>query len=123
MIGNIYSETYSQLIDTYIKGVKRKDYLCNALEIVPAVSRKGQWALTWINSKNFAERLIAFAAIEGMFFSGPFCSIFCLKKRDLTFYIELIAPRKSQLTARIMVKGKRLKAATLITSNLELIPV
>jgi ribonucleoside-diphosphate reductase beta chain len=95
MMENIHSETYSLLIDTYIKDVKEKDYLFNALETVPAVQRKGQWALTWINSENFAERLIAFAAVEGIFFSGSFCSIFWLKKRGLmpglTFSNELIS--------------------------------
>ena len=95
MMENIHSETYSLLIDTYIKDPKEKDYLFNALETVPAVQRKGQWALTWINSENFAERLIAFAAVEGIFFSGSFCSIFWLKKRGLmpglTFSNELIS--------------------------------
>ncbi len=95
MMENIHSETYSLLIDTYIKDPKEKDYLFNALETVPAVQKKGQWALTWINSENFAERLIAFAAVEGIFFSGSFCSIFWLKKRGLmpglTFSNELIS--------------------------------
>jgi len=95
MMENIHSETYSLLIDTYIKDTKEKDYLFNALETVPAVQKKGQWALTWINSENFAERLIAFAAVEGIFFSGSFCSIFWLKKRGLmpglTFSNELIS--------------------------------
>jgi len=95
MMENIHSETYSLLIDTYIKDSKEKDYLFNALDTVPAVQRKGQWALTWINSENFAERLIAFAAVEGIFFSGSFCSIFWLKKRGLmpglTFSNELIS--------------------------------
>ena len=95
MMENIHSETYSLLIDTYIKDPKEKDYLFNALETVPAVQRKGQWALTWINSEDFAERLIAFAAVEGIFFSGSFCSIFWLKKRGLmpglTFSNELIS--------------------------------
>ena len=83
MMENIHSETYSLLIDTYIKDPKEKDYLFNALETVPAVQKKGEWALKWINSENFAERLIAFAAVEGIFFSGSFCSIFWLKKRGL----------------------------------------
>ena len=95
MMENIHSETYSLLIDTYIKDPKEKDYLFNALETVPAVQRKGEWALKWINSENFAERLIAFAAVEGIFFSGSFCSIFWLKKRGLmpglTFSNELIS--------------------------------
>ncbi len=95
MMENIHSETYSLLIDTYIKDPKEKDYLFNALETVPAVQKKGEWALQWINSENFAERLIAFAAVEGIFFSGSFCSIFWLKKRGLmpglTFSNELIS--------------------------------
>jgi ribonucleoside-diphosphate reductase beta chain len=95
MMENIHSETYSLLIDTYIKDPKEKDYLFNALETVPCVQKKGEWALKWINSENFAERLIAFAAVEGIFFSGSFCSIFWLKKRGLmpglTFSNELIS--------------------------------
>lgn len=95
MMENIHSETYSLLIDTYIKDPVEKDRLFNALETVPAVGRKGNWALRWINSDNFAERLVAFAAVEGIFFSGSFCSIFWLKKRGLmpglTFSNELIS--------------------------------
>ncbi len=83
MIENIHSEAYSLLIDTYIKETKEKDYLFHALENVPCVSRKGNWALRWISKGSFAERLIAFAAVEGIFFSGSFCSIFWLKKRGL----------------------------------------
>jgi ribonucleoside-diphosphate reductase beta chain len=95
MMENIHSETYSLLIDTYIKDNKEKDRLFNALETVPCVATKGQWALRWIESENFLERLIAFAAIEGIFFSGSFCSIFWLKKRGLmpglSFSNELIS--------------------------------
>ncbi|MBF8963341.1 ribonucleotide-diphosphate reductase subunit beta [Pontibacter sp. FD36] len=95
MMENIHSETYSLLIDTYIKKQSEKDYLFNALETVPCVKRKGEWALKWINSEKFVERLIAFAAVEGIFFSGSFCSIFWLKKRGLmpglTFSNELIS--------------------------------
>ena len=95
MMENIHSETYSLLIDTYIKDGKEKDHLFNALETVPCVKKKGEWALKWINSENFTERLIAFAAVEGIFFSGSFCSIFWLKKRGLmpglTFSNELIS--------------------------------
>ncbi|WP_022825779.1 ribonucleoside-diphosphate reductase small subunit [Hymenobacter norwichensis] len=95
MMENIHSETYSLLIDTYIKNVQEKDRLFNALETVPCVKRKGEWALKWINSEDFAERIIAFAAVEGIFFSGSFCSIFWLKKRGLmpglTFSNELIS--------------------------------
>ncbi|RIJ37555.1 ribonucleoside-diphosphate reductase small subunit [Pontibacter oryzae] len=95
MMENIHSETYSLLIDTYVKKQAEKDHLFNALETVPAVKRKGEWALKWIESENFTERLIAFAAVEGIFFSGSFCSIFWMKKRGLmpglTFSNELIS--------------------------------
>ncbi|NEM96457.1 ribonucleoside-diphosphate reductase small subunit [Pontibacter burrus] len=95
MMENIHAETYSLLIDTYVKKQSEKDFLFNALENVPAVAKKGEWALKWIESENFTERLIAFAAVEGIFFSGSFCSIFWLKKRGLmpglTFSNELIS--------------------------------
>jgi len=80
---NVHSETYSLLIDTYIKDEVEKDRLFNAIETVPSVKKKADWALKWIDSDYFAERLIAFAAVEGIFFSGSFCSIFWLKKRVL----------------------------------------
>lgn len=83
MMENIHSETYSLLIDTYIKDSMEKDKLFNALQTVPCVGKKGEWALRWIESESFTERLIAFAAVEGIFFSGSFCSIFWLKKRGL----------------------------------------
>jgi len=92
---NVHSETYSLLIDTYIKDDTEKDYLFNALDTVPSVKKKADWALKWIESDSFAERLIAFAAVEGIFFSGSFCSIFWLKKRGLmpglAFSNELIS--------------------------------
>jgi ribonucleoside-diphosphate reductase beta chain len=95
MIENIHSETYSLLIDSYIKDPKEKDYLFHALDNMPCVTKKGEWALRWIENGNFAERLVAFAAVEGIFFSGSFCSIFWLKKRGLmpglTFSNELIS--------------------------------
>jgi ribonucleoside-diphosphate reductase beta chain len=95
MMENIHSETYSLLIDTYIKDNKEKDYLFNALDNVPCVRKKADWALRWIDKGSFQERLIAFAAVEGIFFSGSFCSIFWLKKRGLmpglTFSNELIS--------------------------------
>ncbi len=95
MMENIHAETYSLLIDTYIKDNTEKKHLFNALETVPCVTKKGQWALRWINSESFAERLVAFAAVEGIFFSGSFCSLFWLKKRGLmpglTFSNELIS--------------------------------
>jgi len=95
-IENIHAETYSLLIDTYIKDKVEKDRLFRAVDTVPAVAKKADWALKWINNTNsFAERLIAFAAVEGIFFSGSFCSIFWLKKRGLmpglTFSNELIS--------------------------------
>jgi ribonucleoside-diphosphate reductase beta chain len=92
---NVHSETYSLLIDTYIKDSKERDHLFNAIETVPSVKKKAEWALKWIESESFAERLIAFAAVEGIFFSGSFCSIFWLKKRGLmpglAFSNELIS--------------------------------
>lgn len=95
MIENIHSETYSLLIDTYIKDTLEKDKLFHAIETIPAVKHKAEWALRWIDNGGFAERLIAFAAVEGIFFSGSFCSIFWLKKRGLmpglTFSNELIS--------------------------------
>jgi ribonucleoside-diphosphate reductase beta chain len=95
MMENIHSETYALLIDTYIKDPVEKDRLFNAIETVPCVKRKAEWALRWIDGGNFAERLVAFAAVEGIFFSGSFCSIFWLKKRGLmpglTFSNELIS--------------------------------
>ncbi len=95
MMENIHSETYSLLIDTYIKDTKEKDYLFNAIENLPCVKKKADWALEWIDNASFAERLIAFAAVEGIFFSGSFCSIFWLKKRGLmpglSFSNELIS--------------------------------
>ncbi|MEN0056410.1 MAG: ribonucleoside-diphosphate reductase small subunit [Mucilaginibacter sp.] len=95
MMENIHSETYALLIDTYVKDPIEKDRLFHAIETVPCVGKKAEWALRWINNGNFAERLVAFAAVEGIFFSGSFCSIFWLKKRGLmpglTFSNELIS--------------------------------
>src|SRR6201986_1962463 len=95
MMENIHAETYALLIDTYIKDPKEKDRLFHAIETVPAVKKKAEWALRWISNGSFAERLVAFAAVEGIFFSGSFCSIFWLKKRGLmpglTFSNELIS--------------------------------
>lgn len=94
-IENIHSEMYSLLIDTLIKDKSEKDHLFNALETLDCVKKKAGWALKWIESDSFAERLIAFAAVEGIFFSGSFCSIFWLKKRGLmpglSFSNELIS--------------------------------
>ena len=95
MMENIHSETYSLLIDTYVKDDAEKDKLFNAIETFPAIKKKADWALKWIESDSFAERLIAFAGVEGIFFSGAFCSIFWLKKRGLmpglSFSNELIS--------------------------------
>ena len=95
MMENVHSETYSLLIDTYVKNEQEKDQLFRAIEVFPAIKKKADWALKWIESDSFAERLIAFAAVEGIFFSGAFCSIFWLKKRGLlpglTFSNELIS--------------------------------
>ncbi|SFW50798.1 ribonucleoside-diphosphate reductase small subunit [Chitinophaga sancti] len=95
MMENIHSETYALLIDTYVKDPVEKDRLFHAIDTVPAVKKKAEWALRWIENGNFAERLVAFAAVEGIFFSGSFCSIFWLKKRGLmpglTFSNELIS--------------------------------
>jgi ribonucleoside-diphosphate reductase beta chain len=83
MMENIHSEMYSLLIDTYIKDPVEKSHLLSAIDTVPCVTKKAEWALRWIQNGSFAERLIAFAAVEGIFFSGSFCSIFWLKKRGL----------------------------------------
>jgi len=82
---NIHSETYSLLIDTYVKDLAKKSKLLNAIDTIPSVQKKAKWALKWINDKqaNFGTRVIAFAAVEGIFFSGSFCSVFWLKKRGL----------------------------------------
>ncbi|MET1169920.1 MAG: ribonucleotide-diphosphate reductase subunit beta [Flavobacteriales bacterium] len=83
MMENIHSEMYSLLIDTLVESDSEKDELFNAIERFPAIKKKADWALRWIESESFAERLIAFAAVEGIFFSGAFCSIFWMKKRGL----------------------------------------
>jgi len=97
MIENIHAEVYSLLIDTYIRETAERTRLFNAIETMPAIARKAEWAMTWISDKDssFGERLVAFAAVEGIFFSGSFASIFWLKKRGLmpglTFSNELIS--------------------------------
>ena len=94
---NVHSEVYSLLIDTYIKDPVEKDMLFNAIDTIPAVMEKAHWALRWLNKEHstFAERLVAFASVEGIFFSGSFCAIFWLKKRGLmpglSFSNELIS--------------------------------
>lgn len=96
-IENIHSEMYSLLIDTYVKDAEQKAFLFNAIENLPAVRKKAEWALSWINADNatYAERVIAFSAVEGIFFSGSFAAIFWMKKRGLmpglTFSNELIS--------------------------------
>jgi ribonucleoside-diphosphate reductase subunit M2 len=97
MMENIHSETYSLLIDSYIRDPARREYLFDAIDTIPCIKKKADWALKWISDdkSTFAERLIAFAAVEGIFFSGSFASIFWLKKRGLmpglTFSNELIS--------------------------------
>tara|TARA_Y100000768_G_scaffold386157_1_gene373889 strand:- start:1527 stop:2501 length:975 start_codon:yes stop_codon:yes gene_type:complete len=94
---NIHSEVYSLLIDSYVKEEKEKEVLFNAIEKFPCIKKKADWAIKWINDKrsSFATRLVAFACVEGIFFSGAFCAIFWLKKRGkmpgLTFSNELIS--------------------------------
>jgi len=92
----IHSETYSLLIDTYVKNEEEKDKLFNAITTIPCIKKKAEWALEWMNAeKSFGTRLAAFACVEGIFFSGAFCAIFWLKKRGLlpglTFSNELIS--------------------------------
>ena len=93
---NIHSETYSMLIDTYITNTQEKNNLFNAISNFPSIKKKADWAMKWISSEaSFAQRLVAFAAVEGIFFSGSFCAIFWMKKRSmlpgLTFSNELIS--------------------------------
>ena len=92
----IHSETYSLLIDTYVKDEDEKIKLFNAINTIPCIEKKAEWALDWMGSdKSFATRLVGFACVEGIFFSGAFCAIFWLKKRGLlpglTFSNELIS--------------------------------
>ena len=94
---NIHSEMYSLLIETYIANAEEKNLLFQAIDNFPCIKKKADWAIRWIHDKrsNFATRLIAFACVEGIFFSGAFCSIYWLKKRGLmpglTFSNELIS--------------------------------
>ena len=96
-IENIHSEVYSLLIDKYVKNENEKKKLFNAIEEIPCIKRKAEWAMKWMNPKksSFAERVVAFSVVEGIFFSGSFCAIFWLKKRGLlpglTFSNELIS--------------------------------
>ena len=114
MMENVHSETYSLMIDTYIKDSKEKDYLFNAIETFPPVRKKADWALEWIDNGTFAQRLIAFAAVEGIFFSGSFCSIFWMKKRGLmpglTFSNELISRDEGlHMEFAVLLYNKHLK--------------
>ncbi|XP_037748107.1 ribonucleoside-diphosphate reductase subunit M2 B isoform X1 [Chelonia mydas] len=102
LIENVHSEMYSLLIDTYIKNPKKREFLFNAIETMPCVKKKADWALRWIADRDstFGERVVAFAAVEGIFFSGSFAAIFWLKKRGLmpglTFSNELISRDEGQ---------------------------
>jgi len=97
MIENIHSEVYSLLIDKYVDNEAEKDNLFHAIENIPCIKQKAQWAMKWMDSTkaSFAERLVAFSVVEGIFFSGSFCAIYWLKKRGfmpgLTFSNELIS--------------------------------
>jgi len=131
MMENIHSETYALLIDTYIKDPAEKDRLFHAIDTVPAVQKKAEWALKWINNGTFAQRLVAFAAVEGIFFSGSFCSIFWLKKRGLmpglTFSNELISRDEGMhcefaclLYSMLSQKLSRDEATSIITDAVEI---
>jgi ribonucleotide reductase beta subunit family protein with ferritin-like domain len=115
MMENIHSEAYSLLIDTYISDHQEKDFLFKAISTIPVVQKKAEWALKWIGSDlTFAERLVAFAAVEGIFFSGSFCAIFWLKKRGLmpglTFSNELISRDEGMHTDFACLLYKQLNA-------------
>jgi ribonucleotide reductase beta subunit family protein with ferritin-like domain len=118
MMENIHSETYSLLIDTYIKDEKEKTTLFHALDNFPCIKKKADWSLKWINDKrsSFATRLLAFACVEGIFFSGSFCSIYWLKKRGLmpglTFSNELIAKDEGMHTDLAVMLFKKLSKRT-----------
>jgi ribonucleoside-diphosphate reductase beta chain len=131
MMENIHSETYALLIDTYIKDPAEKDRLFHAIDTVPAVQKKAEWALKWINNGTFAQRLVAFAAVEGIFFSGSFCSIFWLKKRGLmpglTFSNELISRDEGMhcefaclLYSMLSEKLSKAEATKIITDAVEI---
>ena len=95
-IEGIHSEVYSLLLDTYVRDPEERDRLFRAVETVPVIARKADWALKWMSSDaDFAQRLVAYACVEGIFFSGSFCAIFWMKKRGLmpglTFSNELIS--------------------------------
>lgn len=119
MMENIHSETYSLLIDSYIKDEEEKTKLFRAIENFPCIKKKADWAIKWIQDKRstFATRLIAFAAVEGIFFSGSFCAIFWLKKRGLmpglTFSNELISRDEGMHTdLAVLLHSKLMKKAS-----------
>ena len=124
---NIHSETYSLLIDTYIKNDIEKNKLFKALDNFPCIRKKADWAIKWINDKksNFASRLIAFACVEGKFFSGAFCSIYWLKKRGLmpglTFSNELISRDEALHTEFAILLYNKLEKKLKINKVIEII--
>jgi ribonucleoside-diphosphate reductase subunit M2 len=133
MMENIHSETYSLLIDTYIKNEQEKKQLFEALDNFPCIKKKADWAIKWINDNrsSFATRLVAFAAVEGIFFSGAFCSIYWLKKRGLmpglTFSNELISRDEGMHTdfavllfTKLIKKPKRSKVVEIIKEAVEI---
>ena len=126
-IENIHSETYSLLIDKYIREPEEKARLFNAIDTIPAVGRKAKWAIRWMQSKesSFATRLVAFAAVEGIFFSGSFCAIYWLKQRGLmpglTFSNELISRDEGMHTDFAVLLYSMLKHTRLSQSQIEAI--
>lgn len=133
MAENIHSETYSLLIDTYIKEAAQRQHLFDAIETIPCIKQKADWALRWIadDESTFALRLVAFAAVEGIFFSGSFASIFWLKKRGLmpglTFSNELISRDEGLHTdfacllfSHLKRKPTKLQVQNIITEAVEI---
>ena len=127
MMENIHSETYSLLIDTYIKKESEKKELFEALDNFPCIKKKADWAIKWINDKrsSFATRLIAFACVEGIFFSGAFCSIYWLKKRGLmpglTFSNELISRDEGMHTEFAVLLFSKLNKKTVKSKVMDII--
>ena len=133
MMENIHSETYSLLIDTLVKEEREKTNLFEAIQNFPCIKKKADWAIKWINDKrsSFATRLVAFAAVEGIFFSGSFCSIYWLKKRGLmpglTFSNELISRDEGMHTdfavllfSKLQKKPKKAKIVELIKEAVQI---
>tara|TARA_R110002124_G_C8852001_1_gene506359 strand:+ start:109 stop:1089 length:981 start_codon:yes stop_codon:yes gene_type:complete len=124
MMENVHSEVYSLLIDTYIKDNSKKFKLLNSIETIPWVKKKADWAMKWINDKksSFGQRLIAFSIVEGIFFSGAFCSIYWLKKRGimpgLTFSNELISRDESLHTEFAIMLYHKLEAQYKIDNSM-----